>query len=215
MTLVADWRPVLRLLRLPRAPRVLVAAPHSPEDVADAIRSVRRRARIFVVDVGAERGGVGERHRVPAKCLALEKLRTSLAADSLDLIVFEHAMDDIVLEAVARHEGLGPDEEEPGEYSPRPRALRAYWRSGDLERIAVPFFIDLLAECQNLLASSGRIVFHHQIRDADLVTGQPMEVYAEYIRLARRWIADSAVQLREVPVDSLHPQWWLCLRRAE
>ena len=215
MTLAADWRPVLQLLGLPHAPRVLAAAPHGSKDLADVIRSVRPRARIVVVDIGAERTGVGERYTVPAERVALEQLRTSLAADSLDLIVFEHAMDDIVLEAVARHEDLGPDEEEPGEYSPRPRALRAYWRSGDLEEVAAPFFVDVLADCRGVLASSGRIVLHHRIVDADLVTGQPMEVYAEYIQLARRWIADSAVELREVPVDSLHPQWWLCLERAE
>lgn len=215
MRLAADWRPVLQLLGLPRTPKVLVAAPHSPRGLADVIRSVRPRARIVMVDMAAERRGVGGRCTVPAERVALEEFGTSLAADSLDLVVFEHAMDDIVLEAVARHEGLGPEEEEPGEYSLRPRALRAYWRSGDLERVAAPFFVDVLAGCRRALASFGRIVLHHRIRDADLATGQPMEVYAEYLHWARRWIADSAVQLREVMVDSLHPQWWLCLKRAE
>lgn len=204
---MADWRRVLDILNLPDEPAVLVGAPRGDSAVVQSLLEVRPSARITILGVvlpdTAQWGS--------APVVAPGELSSAVATGSVDAILLDHAMDDIVIDALSRHEGLGPRQSGRGEYSPWARALRAYWRTGDLEEVAAPFFVGLMKDCQSALRRCGKIVIHHRIVGSDLIAGQPMDLYAEYIQLARRWVKAPSLLLREAPLDSFDPQWWLCL----
>ncbi|MCJ7752876.1 MAG: hypothetical protein MUQ65_17610, partial [Armatimonadetes bacterium] len=150
-------------------------------------------------------------HRIPL----IPGRDLDLAERSLDLVVFDHAIDDIVVEAVAHHEGIHTDPHgERNEYSPRPRAVRAYWRSGDLEAVAAPALVRVVQSCLQALHPSAPMVFHHCVVDTHLVGGHPLDLYTEYLPLARRWITEAGIDLREIALDSFDPAWWMSLERA-
>lgn len=200
------------MLDLPERPEVLVAAPQGEASVVQALMALRPSARATAVDVSPPEGGGKERHS-PIQAVALSDLAAVVRPGTVDAALFDHAIDDIVIEALSRHEELGPRDAAAGEYSPWARAVRAYWRAGDLEEVAAPFFVSLMEGCQPLLRRSAKIVHHHRVLGADLVAGQPMDLYTQYIELARGWIRHSPLRLREIALDSLDPQWWLCLER--
>lgn len=213
MTDSTEWPRLLELLSVPPEPAILVAAPDS-DGLLQAIADLRPSARLSILDLTPD-----PRPAPPALAARRIPLITAdaldLGDDTFDLAVFDHAIDDIVVEAIARHEGIPPDSrEDQGEYAPRPRAVRAYWRSGDLESVAAPALLEIVRSCSRALRPSARIVFHHRVIDADLLAGHPLDLYAEYLSLARRWIADAHLDLREVSLDSYDPSWWMCLQRA-
>jgi len=213
VSLSAEWSRLLHLLSLPPEPAVLVAAPDS-DDVMQALADARPRARVTLLDVTPESRpapAAPVAHRIPL----IPGRDLDLAEGSFDLALLDHAIDDIVVEAVAHHEGIHLDPHgDRGQYSPRPRALRAYWRSGDLEAVAAPALVRVVQSCLRALRPSGRMVFHHHVAEAHLVAGHPFDLYTEYLPLARRWIADAGIDLREIALDSFDQAWWMCLERA-
>ena len=213
MTASTEWPRLLDLLSVPPEPAILVAAPDG-DDLLQAIAELRPGARVSVLDLTPDPRPTPpalDARRIPF----IMGSPPDLGDDTLDLAVFDHAIDDIVVEAIARHEGIPPSSrEDRGEYSPRPRAVRAYWRSGDLESVAAPALLEIVRSCSRALRPSARIVFHHRVVDAHLLAGHPLDLYAEYLSLARRWIADAHLDLREVSLDSYDPSWWMCLQKA-
>jgi hypothetical protein len=209
--LVEQWHHVLQLLNLPDTPQVLVAAPDREDAVLAALHRARPSAKVVVLDVGGARdtrtGAVAQRVRATGPAMG-----SLIAADSIDLALLDHAIDDVVLEAVARHEGM-KDEGHRGEYAPKARAVRAYWRSGDLERVALPELAELVSACARALRPSGCIVFSHRVMGEDLL-GQPMDLYTDYLALTRRWLLSAGLRLREASLDGLDPHWWMCLERT-
>lgn len=213
MTSSAEWTRLLDLLNLPAEPAALVAAPDG-DTVLQALAGLRPRVQLTLLDL------TPDPRPAPVASVArrlplLPSRDLHLPESSLDLAIFDHAIDDIVVEAIADHDGIPPDAPgDRGEYSPRPRAVRAYWRSGDLDTIAAPALLRIVRSCLLALRPSAPMLFHHRVVDAHLTGGHPLELYAEYLSLARRWIADAGLELREVPLDSFDPAWWMCLKRA-
>ncbi len=218
MSLSADWARVLETLDLPPEPAVLAASPDGGDDLLRALTQVRPKVRVVALDLRPSEEQSPHGPSTPGiitRAAALPGSDPDLPEDTFDLAVFDHAIDDIVIEAVTRCEGIESDgREDRGQYSPRPRALRAYWRSGDLEAAAAPELLRLLRSCLRGLRASARILFHHHVVEAHLQAGHPLDLSTEYLPLARRWIAQAGLHLREIPLDSFHPNWWMCLERC-
>jgi len=136
-----------------------------------------------------------------------------LQPNSYDLIALTQAIPRIVLDAVAEREGMAI---ERGQWQTRlpdlMRALRAYWRSGEVEEIAAPRVAAVVRACAGALRRQGAIVFSHHVDDEDLLLGHPLDLHTEYVPLIRSWVAASNVGLAEKRVEGMDPQWWLCLR---
>ncbi len=198
---MSHWYRALEPLNLPERPRILLAAPHGDTHVVAPLLELRPLAEVIPLRIARQQ----EDRACPVPA----------GENSIDAALFDHAVDDMVIEALCHHEGMDLPEAAGGEYSPWVRALRVYWRAGDLEEVTAPVFVAVLQSCQRALRSPGKIVFHHRVFGADLGAGQPMDLYTEYIALARKWVRDSSLRLREVALDRLDPQWWLCLERRD
>jgi hypothetical protein len=141
-------------------------------------------------------------------------LREQHDSGAFHLIAMRHVIDDIVEGAVAEHEGMALDRAAGDARSDIMRALRAYWRSGDIDTIAAPRLVEVVDACAAALHPHGRLLLTHQVLDADLRLGHPLELYADYVPLARRWLAEAGLPLHEIPLDGVEPHWWLCLQRV-
>jgi hypothetical protein len=201
-----QWARVLELLRLPAEPSILIAAPDTEDAFVRLVLRHHPSVRCSVLELpGADPvPSSGESRRLDAAHL-------KHLGRVFDVALFDHALDDIVAQAVARTEGIDPKDTAQGEYAPRPRAIRSYWRSGELESVAAPAFISIAEACSQALRPNGCLIFHHRVENAHLAEGQPMDLYTEYVPLARRWLRNQEIGLTEVSLDSLDPQWWLCL----
>ena len=207
----AQWHRVFEILNLPVEPDVVLAAPGAEQPVRDALAQVRPAARVAALELGP--GPALERADHPRLPLDLDRLARILTPGSVDLILLDHALDDIVLRVVAQHDGIELTDEPQGEYSAGPRALRAYWRSGDLEGVVAPRLLALLGVFERALRESGGLILHHWVVGGDLLVGQPFELYSEYVPVVRRWIEHASLSFREEKLDGLDPHWWLWLAR--
>lgn len=198
MDSITRWVRIFEIVGLPPDPLVLAVAPRGTGAIAQALRAAAPAARLTELTIAPRDRG----------------LPLTLPEGPFHLALFDHAIDDIVCAAVAAEEGAGVDPE--GRVADPPaaaRCLRAYWRAGELDQIAAPAVTALVDLCRAALRPHGRFVFAHQVFDSDLRLGQPLEVYADYIPLARKWIAEAGLPLRELTLDGLDPHWWLCLER--
>jgi len=207
------WKEIFRLIALPEEPRVLLAAPDEERALVDTLRAVYPRARISAIDIAQGTANPTQSLEGDRYAAMSPDFGGQLPPAAFDVSLIEHALDDIVVEAVANSEGLAPDDG-GGEYAPRSRAVRAYWRCGDLESIARPAFLSILDACSRALRPEALLILHHQVLNADLIGGMPMDLYTEYVELARNWIRESSLPLCEVSLDSLDSHWWLCLKTA-
>ncbi len=199
----STWATVVAALALPSGSSILDIAPRGDDSVARALAARDPAAAITSLDTSAA-----------AAASLLTLIESRLSPQAFDLISFHHTIDDIAAAAIAERERISPGGNPTDAESDLLRALRAYWRSGDFDRVVAPRFTETAAACLHALRPSGRMLFAHQVLDSDLLHGHPLEIYADYIPLARRWLAGAALPIREIALDGLDPQWWLCLQRA-
>lgn len=215
MTVIEQWLRVLGRLGLPDDPHVLLSSPDDEADVLTALSRVRPGARVVLLDIAwrpqSAPGDVGG-SAAPRLSAAAFANGQGIAAGSLDAALFDHALDDIIVDAVARRERI-EYEGHRGECAPTARAVRAYWRSGELEAVARPALIQLVASCATALKRAAPLVFCHRVASLDL-PGQPMDLYTDYLALARSWVLSSDLGFREAPLDGFDPHWWMRLERA-
>lgn len=202
----SQWARVLGLLRLPPEPSVLIVAPDTEDALIELVRRHHPNAKCSVLELPCADPAPPSDERTRLDAAHLTRL-----GQVFDVALFDHVLDDIVAEAVARSEGIDSGDATLGEYAPRPRALRAYWRSGELEGVAAPELVSIVEACSQALRRDGHLILHHRVENAHLTQGHPMDLYAEYVPLARGWLRNSEIGLREISLDSLDPQWWLCL----
>jgi len=214
---VCVWLRLLRILELPPGASVFELAPGGDDALMRALAQHDQRAQLASLDFSLRTGS--EPHAFGAASLSLRvllsHLRERVKVCSVDLIAFRHAVEDIVQAAVAQEDATDPFSPTQGDRPAPLRALRAYWRSGDLERVVVPQFLEIVKACCVALRPGGQLLFSHQVLDCDLSLGHPLELYADYIPLARRWIATARLPLREIVLNEFDPHWWLCLQRTK
>ena len=202
------WERVLDFMRLPERPRLQEVVFGADLTVARALAQVRPGAYYTALLMRADGGS--------ARAEALAGMPLDLSPEggpeSFDLIALPHGVDDLIESAVAEAEGIGgfaPDSEQVRHRVVR--ALRAYHRSGELEDTARPHFLRALTGLSRTLSPRGRLVLSHHVLASDLTLGHPLEAYADYLTMARRWLSEAALPLQEVSADGLPGQWWLCL----
>ena len=220
MDSTSSWIRIFEVLGLSSEPLVLAVAPRGSGAIAEALSRVAPHAHITALHVTPCHPDDPVRARdlpLPVEQIAATApdLPTRLSVHAFDLALFDHAIDDIICAAIAAKEGIAPG---PGRAArdPQPvmRALRAYWRTGELHEIAASAVTELLEVCRVALRPRGRLILTHQVFDSDLRLGQPLELYADYIPLARKWISEAGLPLRELALDGLDPQWSLCLEEV-
>jgi hypothetical protein len=135
----STWADVIDALQLPSGCSVLEVVARGDDSFARALYHRNSTAALITLDMRA-----ADNTGRPLAAL----LRRQFDPGAFHLIALRHIIGDIVQSAVAEQEGITPDSG-AGEAQPAVmRALRAYWRSGDLENTVVPRFLDIVDACR-------------------------------------------------------------------
>jgi len=135
-------------------------------------------------------------------------------AESFDLIALQHAVNDIIQTIVAEELGIDTVHNDWMAILPdMAHGVTWAYQNGTLERIAYAKFIALLQGCYQLLRPGGYMVFNHCVFQVDLDCGYELDLYANYIFLAREWIARSDLDIEVIERHDFDPRWWLIVRK--
>ncbi|MGM1045084.1 MAG: hypothetical protein ACQEXX_02960 [Bacillota bacterium] len=134
---------------------------------------------------------------------------------SMDVIVFHHALNDIVQTMIAQREGI--DTINSDWWSVEPQMLQAvmdYHNRGELKQAVYSEFISIIETCHQLLKEEGIIIFDNCTYAGYEKIGYSSEFHSNYIQLAREWINEADLGLQEVQVPGFDAKWWMVLQKS-
>lgn len=137
-----------------------------------------------------------------------------LKPGSVDIACFHHAINDILQTAVAEPRGMDtrfvdwwPNERQMIEW------LAEEERAGRLGERARPALMQAVQQAVHLVEPGGVLLFDHWTWEAHReMDWFPWELFCNMIPLARKWIREAGLPVRERPLAGRDPQWWMCLQ---
>ncbi len=136
-----------------------------------------------------------------------------LPAESLDVIAFQHGVNDVIQAILCEREGVDTVETDWMEALPHMIAiLQRETAQGTLEAHARGPFLGLLEELLKVLKEGGTIVMNHYQFQLDLDWGYPSGLFESLIPMVRGWVGE-LTGCEEVFRDGFHPQWWMFIKR--
>lgn len=136
--------------------------------------------------------------------------------DSFDIIVFHHALNDIIQTIAAEADGI--DTVNCNWWEKEPEMLRAvmkYYNRGNLQAVAYDSFINIIKACTCALKPGGYLVFDNCCFPGDYeALGYSFEFHSAYIDLARKWINEADLGLSEVSINGYDNKWWMILKKS-
>jgi len=132
-----------------------------------------------------------------------------LAADSVDIIVFEHSVNDILQAILCESRGIDTTHSDWFEILPEMiQIIGAEYVGQTLEQSAKRAFLSLLENCLSVLKPNGYLVMSHYMFQYDLDLGYNPELWQNILPVIRPWLKELTVG-EEVFADTFDPQWWL------
>ena len=137
-----------------------------------------------------------------------------LAPRSFDVACFHHAVNDILQTVVSEPRGM--DTTQIDWFQSERQMIE--WLAEDagacrLEERGKPEFLQIVESAVRMARPGGHLIFDHwNWRKFIGVDWFPWELFYNLIPLARRWISESGLPLKEVPLAGVDPQWWMILR---
>ncbi|NCA67425.1 MAG: hypothetical protein EOM87_05120 [Clostridia bacterium] len=135
--------------------------------------------------------------------------------NSFDIIAFHHAVNDIVQTIIAEIEGI--DTINCDWWVQEPEMLRAvikHHRNGTLKQNAYGSFIKIVDVCSQVLKTGGYMIFDNRTFAIKEGLDYSTEFHDSYIAMAREWINESALPLKEITVDGYDSKWWMILKKV-
>lgn len=134
--------------------------------------------------------------------------------DTFDVAVFQHAVNDILQSIAADQIGLDTVRSDWFEILPAMvQELARRHKLGTLEDSVRPEFMKLIGTVAAVIKPQGVLYFTHWEYEYDLSLDYPPDLYRSFIPMARRWIAESGLPLKEVQLKGFDPQYRLILRK--
>lgn len=137
------------------------------------------------------------------------------APGSIDVVVFHHAMNDIIQTVIAQREGIDTIHSDWWTVEPEMlQAVMAYHNRGELKSVVYDDFINIIDSCIKLLKDGSYIIFDNCTYDGYENVGYSSEFHSNYIQLARDWINEADLGLEEIRIPDYDPKWWMILRKV-
>ncbi|AIQ21134.1 hypothetical protein H70357_33970 [Paenibacillus sp. FSL H7-0357] len=140
-------------------------------------------------------------------------LENHLPSGSVDLIVFQHAVNDIIQAILCGQAGIDTIHTDWMETLPAMiKLLQQEVASGTLEVHAMQPFITLIHTLLIFLRTDGIIAMNHYMFQLDLDWGYPLDLFENIIPLTRRWL--NGIQgCEEIFIPGFDRQWWIFLQK--
>jgi len=137
------------------------------------------------------------------------------SVNSFDFIAFHHAINDIIQTIIAETEGI--DTINCDWWVQEPDMLRAvmkHHKNGTLKQNAHGSFIKIIDVCSKVLKHGGYMIFDNRTFAVKEEIGYSTQFHDSYIALAREWINESGLPLKETVIDGYDSKWWMILKKV-
>jgi SAM-dependent methyltransferase len=142
------------------------------------------------------------------------KLEQHLPPESVDIIAFQHAVNDVIQAILCDQEGIDTISTDWMEMLPEMiRILQREIAQGTLAQHAKPVFLSLLENLLKVLKPGGMMVMSHNMYQLDLDWGYPPDLWDNMIPITREWIKDLP-GVKEVAIAGFDPHWWMFYQKV-
>jgi hypothetical protein len=141
-------------------------------------------------------------------------IRTHLAAGQVDIVAFQHAVNDVLQAILCAQHGIDTVFADWMETLPAMIGLlRREVDEGTLEKHVRAPFMALMDALWPTLRRGGHVAINHYMFQLDLDWGYPPHLFENMAPMAREWLRDLPGS-REVQFDGFDPQWWIFLQKV-
>lgn len=137
-----------------------------------------------------------------------------LPADSVDVIAFQHAVNDVIQAILCDQQGIDTIHTDWMETLPTMiRIMQREMAQGSLQNHAGQAFLHLLEKLSRVLKPGGWMVMNHYMYQLDLDWGYPPGLWENFIPITREW-TKTLPGCKEVFFEAFDPQWWMFLQKV-
>ncbi len=136
--------------------------------------------------------------------------------EKFDFVAFHHAVNDILQTAVAHDRGVDTTMIDwwPGQMDMIRHMVR-YFESGRIEDVGRPELVRIASVAVEAVRPGCHVVFdHHTWKGHAAIADFPHGLFHELIPIARRWIHEAGLPVKEVHFEGFDDRWWMFLKKA-
>ena len=155
---------------------------------------------------------------LPVEIVVIEedaiKIDDHLPPESVDIIAFQHAVNDVIQAILCDQEGV--DTVYTDWMSTLPKMISILQKEiaqNTLEQHAKPAFLSLLKELFKVLKTDGVMMMNHYMFQLDLNWGYPPGLWDNMIPITREWIKELP-GCNEVFIEGFDPHWWMFYQKG-
>lgn len=143
-----------------------------------------------------------------------QNIRKHIGVEALDVIVFEHSVNDILQTVLAERMGIDTTNENWWDILPvMIDIIKKEYLNNTLEASVKDELLGLLRSCLDILKPGSYIVINHFMYQYDLSLGYEPDLWNNMLLIARKWISE-VEGAEEIRFDGFDPQWWLFLKKS-
>ncbi len=137
-----------------------------------------------------------------------------LAAESVDVVAFQHGVNDVLQAILCDREGVDTIESDWMDTLPTMiDIVRREIDQNTFEAHVRPPFLALLQTLLAVLNRGGVVVMNHYMFQLDLDWGYPPALWEDLIPIVRKWVR-ALPEVREITFEGFDQQWWLFLAKG-
>lgn len=136
-------------------------------------------------------------------------IRNYFDTNTLDAIVFEHSVNDILQAILCEKNGIDTTNSDWFDILPEMiKMIGIEYVNQSLEQKVKDSFLSLIDNCLSVLKSNGYLVMSHYMFQYDLDLGYNDELWENMLLVVRPWLKELTIG-KEVFFDGFDSQWWL------
>ena len=140
-------------------------------------------------------------------------IKNYLPPDSVDAIVFEHSVNDVLQAIICEQNGMDTTNSDWFEIiSEMIQLICAEYENNNLEKVVKAPFLSLISNCMSVLKPGGFIIMQHYMFQYDLDLGYNPELWENMLPTVRPWLNDILTG-KEVEMSTFDPQWWIFFQK--
>jgi hypothetical protein len=215
----ARWAQVLSVANLGRELTLLEVASGDADVIPQMMARAHPHSRYITANMNrilTER--LREKTRdLPLQVVVIEQdaveIEHHLPAESVDVIAFQHAVNDVIQAILCDQEGVDTIYADWMDTLPKMIGiLQRETTQNTLEQHARPAFLSTLKRLLKVLKKDGLMVMSHYMFQLDLDWGYPPDLWQDLIPITREWIKELR-GCREVSFEGFPPHRWMFLRK--
>jgi SAM-dependent methyltransferase len=136
-------------------------------------------------------------------------IQNHLPINSIDTIVFEHSVNDILQAILCERNGIDTVHNDWFSILPHmTKIISEEYVNQTLEQSVKPAFLSMLENCLAVLKPGGHLIMSHYMFQYDLDLGYNPELWENMLPIIRPWLKLLSIG-NEVFIDTFNKQWWL------